>query len=286
MHPFLHVDQHWTQSRGVTTGTVVLSELPRGESPVTVATRSVKFVLEGTERYEIDGRSYVVRPGEFLLVDAGVDARAVLPENNVTRGICIYLDATEDAPAQLPVEVDPGISRSFQLSGRTMGFGRMLERVGGRLARERSLGEEAARALIRATAREFDEFQSSLAIELMKIDAAKPATRRDILQRVHRARAWLHDHVSRTVTLAELARVAGMSQFHLARSFAAVLGLPPAQYHLALRMRKAEEALRGGGMSIAEASMVFGFAEASSFSRAFSRVTGITPGQAIRNGRN
>jgi hypothetical protein len=73
--PFHHVDRHWTEARALGQSAVVFSELPRGDSPVTVATRSIKFVIEGTERYEFDGRSHVVKPGEFLIVEAGVAGR-------------------------------------------------------------------------------------------------------------------------------------------------------------------------------------------------------------------
>lgn len=281
--PFYHVCQHWTESRGLDRGCVVLSELPRGDSPVTVRTRSIKYVIEGTERYDIDGRTHVVRAGEFLFVDAGVEARAVLPDPGVTRGLCIYFEPSETMPAMPLTEGDPDIPRVFHMSSSFMPFGRALQRAGIRLAREKALAPPAATELIRQTMVEFGGLESNLALELMRIDAAKPSTRRDILQRVYRARAYLHDHVDRVIPLGRLAAIAGMSQFHLARSFRAVFGLPPGQYHAELRIRLAEKALRSGRMSIAEAAQYFGFAEASSFSRAFVRVAGITPGDASRN---
>jgi AraC-like DNA-binding protein len=161
-------------------------------------------------------------------------------------------------------------------------FGRVLERAARELMHEKTLSPASAEALIRATSMEFDLLHSDLATQLTRIDATKPSTRRDILQRVYRARSYLHDHPGRTVTLAEIAAVAGMSQFHLARSFRAVFGIPPVQYHAGLRIALAEKELRRGHISIAEAAQRFGFAEPSSFSRAFVRVAGITPGQASR----
>lgn len=281
--PFIHVTEHWTQSRGLGRGAVVFSELPRGDSPVTVNTRSIKYVIEGVERYEIDGRTYVVRPGEFLFVDAGVSARAVLPEPGITRGLCLYLQPDEAAPAMAPVDPDPDVPRAFHMSSAAVPFGRTLQRVARMLAREGRIAAEMAELLIRQTTREFGDLHSNLSLELMRIDAAKPATRRDILQRVYRARAYLHDHVDRAIPLARLAAIAGMSQFHLARSFRAVFGVPPGQYHAEFRIRLADQALRSGRMTIVEAAQQFGFAEASSFSRAFLRVAGITPGEASRN---
>ena len=56
------------------------------------------------------------------------------------------------------------------------------------------------------------------------LDAAKPSTRRDILQRLERARAHLHAHLDRNVALGELASVARLSRFHLARYFKRAFG--------------------------------------------------------------
>ncbi|HEX8829883.1 MAG TPA: AraC family transcriptional regulator, partial [Longimicrobium sp.] len=44
---------------------------------------------------------------------------------------------------------------------------------------------------------------------------------------VSRARAYLDEHWVRNVPLDELASVAGVSKFHLARRFTEAVGLPP-----------------------------------------------------------
>lgn len=281
--PFIHVDKHWEQSRALGRAAVVFSELPRGGSPIEVRTRAINYVIQGTERYEVDGRSYTVRAGEFLFVDAGVAARATLPDQGMTLGLCVYLPPTEHLGEVAPRPCDPGTENVFQMAAASSGFGRLLARAAREVVRERTMTLEATGALIGQAQIEFDAMQSRLAIELLRIDAIKPSTRRDVLLRVHRARAYLHDHVGGVVPLVRLAEVAGMSQFHLARSFRAVFGCPPGQYHAELRIRLADSALRGGQLSIGEAARRFGFAEASSFSRAFQRIAGITPGEACRN---
>ena len=64
--------------------------------------------------------------------------------------------------------------------------------------------------------------ESRAAIDGLK--AAKPSTRRELYRRLERARGFLHDHDDRNVTLAEMASVAGLSQFHLARYFKSAFG--------------------------------------------------------------
>jgi AraC-like DNA-binding protein len=124
--------------------------------------------------------------------------------------------------------------------------------------------------------------QSGLIRDMAAIAARKPATQRDLLQRVHRARDYLLSHPGRAVSLAELARFAGLSQFHLTRTFAAVFGLPPLRFHSVARLAAAERALRSGKVSIADAAALFGFSDRSSFARAFRRERGVYPSRIAR----
>ena len=278
--PFLHVREHWTRSRAPDRPMVIYSELPRGDSPVVVRSQVVMYVLEGTERYEIGGRSHVVRAGEFLFVDAGATARVVIPDSGPTRGLCVYLPSGDTASP--PAESDPEIDRGFHMPAIPSPLSHMLDLAGRRIARDGPLDSLTSAALMRHTMDGFAALEARLSSETMRVDAARPSTRRDILQRLYRARAWLHDHADGPVALTRVAAMAGMSQFHFARSFRAVFGMPPGRYHAELRIARAWAALHAGHLSVAEAARRFGFAEASSFSRAFHRVAGVSPGVATR----
>src|ERR1044071_1948836 len=117
---FGHVSAHITsRPPGCPDGRVVLSALGRGDSPIYCATPSLKFVLEGEERYEVDGRIRVVRPGEFLLVEAGTRLRAILPRCDRTVGLCIYLRQDEWTPYVTLAESDDGDARE-PAGGRVM----------------------------------------------------------------------------------------------------------------------------------------------------------------------
>lgn len=92
------------------------------------------------------------------------------------------------------------------------------------------------------------------------------------------ARAYLEAHVPDHVTLRELARVAGLSSYRLARAFTASLGMPPHAYHLHLRVRRAQLLLRAGA-PVAAVALDCGFADQSHLTRAFKRQIGLTPGR-------
>lgn len=84
--------------------------------------------------------------------------------------------------------------------------------------------------------------------------------------------------------LADLAARAGLSRFHLQRSFKAAVGLTPKQYVEACRVRKLKQSLRTS-QDVAEAVYDAGFGSSSRvYERADTRL-GMTPNQYRRGGR-
>ena len=272
MASFLHVRDHWTVSRpGDAEGRVVLSELKHGDSPVICDMRCLNFVLDGIEQYEINGRTVTVKAGEFIFVEAGTVAQVKMPLRQVTRGLCVYLpdDAAQHGPSPL--------GDVFQLATADGRLSRQLRDLAVLLAREPTLGPNAAAHIVRNAVTELESLTAQLAPKLMRIEAARPATRRHVLQKMERARRYLHDHPDRPVALPELAQVTAMSPFHLARSFQAVFGLPPADYHRRYRLELAALEIKQRDAPLAEVAQRYGFAEASSLSRAYRRIYGVSP---------
>ncbi|WP_187170494.1 AraC family transcriptional regulator [Salidesulfovibrio onnuriiensis] len=95
---------------------------------------------------------------------------------------------------------------------------------------------------------------------------------------VARAREYLDEHFAQGVSLADLARAAGLSPFHLSRVFTARTGLPPHEYQTARRIRRAKQLLEAGEPA-AQVAVACGFSDQSHLSRAFKRIMGMTPGQ-------
>ncbi len=95
---------------------------------------------------------------------------------------------------------------------------------------------------------------------------------------VARARAYLEAHFADDVSLSDLARVASLSPFYLARTFAREVGLPPHAYLESVRLRRAREML-DDGMSPAETAISVGYADQSHLTHRFRWVLGVTPGQ-------
>jgi AraC-like DNA-binding protein len=98
---------------------------------------------------------------------------------------------------------------------------------------------------------------------------------------IRRARDIIQARFNETVTLAELAAASHLSRFHLVRSFASGLGLPPHAYQIHVRIERARELLQKGMHSGQVASLV-GFSDQSHFTRHFKTIMRVTPSQYAR----
>lgn len=96
---------------------------------------------------------------------------------------------------------------------------------------------------------------------------------------VGRALQSIHADPSRPWTIEVLAREVGTSRTVLGERFRALLGRPPIDYVTAWRIQLAAERLRLGRESIAQVAIAAGYESETSFSRAFRRVTGQSPGR-------
>jgi AraC family transcriptional regulator len=87
------------------------------------------------------------------------------------------------------------------------------------------------------------------------------------------------------LTIARLAKVASLSQFHFARAFKAAVGNSPHQYVSAHRLERAKELLTRGDQSLLDIAIALNFSSQANFTRAFRKGAGMTPGQYRRGQR-
>ena len=101
--------------------------------------------------------------------------------------------------------------------------------------------------------------------------------------RLRRVLDYIETHLEQQITVAELAGVAFLSAFHFTRMFTATMGLPPHRYVSERRLEHAKALLASGDRSVADIALSSCFSSQASFSRAFRRVVGVTPGEYRRS---
>jgi AraC-like DNA-binding protein len=150
--------------------------------------------------------------------------------------------------------------RSDQLSSAFSALDGALERADCALAVEHWFAEVTTRVLELATERRPC---------LSRLGPDHPAIRR--------ARQCIEGRFHETVSLDELAREAGLSKFHLARTFTDNVGMPPHRYQMMLRLRTARRRIEAGD-PIKQVASLCGFADESHLTRIFRRWFGVAPG--------
>jgi AraC-like DNA-binding protein len=103
-----------------------------------------------------------------------------------------------------------------------------------------------------------------------------------LLAQLRRARDHIDRNYREPLDLDGLARVAGVSKYHFARSFEAAYGETPIRYLTRRRIERAQDLLRVANLTVTEVCMAVGFASLGSFSARFSRLVGESP-TAYRN---
>lgn len=97
---------------------------------------------------------------------------------------------------------------------------------------------------------------------------------------------YIHDNLEQSITVADLAAVAGLSHYHFTRLFRQEMGLAPHQYIIQARVQQAEQLLTTGTFSLAEVAHHVGFADQSHLTRHFKRLVGVTPKVVLQNSKN
>jgi AraC-like DNA-binding protein len=95
--------------------------------------------------------------------------------------------------------------------------------------------------------------------------------------RLEHTLSLIHERYSDQLSLAALARHAGMSVSRFSCVFREAVGTSPLEYVAATRMREARQRLRAPALSIAEVAYAVGFQDSNYFSRSFKQHHGMSP---------
>jgi AraC-like DNA-binding protein len=94
---------------------------------------------------------------------------------------------------------------------------------------------------------------------------------------IGRALHLLHERAAHDWTLDQLASEVGMSRSAFAERFARLVGEPPMQYLARWRMQLAARLLADGAAKVAAIALEVGYESEAAFSRAFKKMTGVSP---------
>ena len=93
---------------------------------------------------------------------------------------------------------------------------------------------------------------------------------------------YMHANLDGRLSVAELAREAGLSDAHFARAFRSTFNEPPHRLILRWRLERAIRLVSIQGLGLADAAIAVGFSDQAHFTHAMRRHFGVTPGSLLR----
>jgi AraC family transcriptional regulator len=117
----------------------------------------------------------------------------------------------------------------------------------------------------------------TLVMHVARLEPQRPTVNALPKWRLKRVQEHIDAHLDECISLADLARVAGLSRMHFAAQFRAATGYRPHDYLLYQRIESAKAKLSTTDMPLAEIALTVGFQAQAHFSTVFKRLTGETP---------
>ncbi|GAA1252987.1 AraC family transcriptional regulator [Kitasatospora nipponensis] len=105
-----------------------------------------------------------------------------------------------------------------------------------------------------------------------------------MLERLNQALDHLETRLDQEIDVAEVARIAAVSEYHFRRLFSALAGMPLPVYVRRRRMTLAGAEVLAGERTLLDVAVRYGYGSGEAFARAFRSVHGIGPGEARRTG--
>lgn len=283
---------------------ISLGELPRNGSlinysllrelktvPVIFRSFSVKYVLEGCERYTVNGKRYPVTNGEYLLANAHSEGSVEIDSDHIVKGLCIDI-----APEILSEVVasfmrpdtplpDSDLDRFFTTADffenrypteRTQ-VGIFLQELGSELSASPHEKREFNKEFYYTLSEKLVADHIPVFRQLKSIPTVKAETRKELLRRVTAGKAFMDKQWMSQLYMEQVALECGLSEYHFFRLFKAVFGISPHQYLIRIRLEKSLNMLQSRSYSVSETAFLCGFSDIHSFSKAFKKQYGMAP---------
>ena len=241
-------------------------------------------VLDGSGRYEYQGATYTLDPGDTFIIRPGV-SHHYLEQRNLSLMNFIWY------PEELPVTPEtlngiPGYRAFFDLEPQSRSIFRFEHRL--TLMPEQSAAMQMFYRRIEGELKKRpDGYQLAVGLIFTELLIAVSRIYNDSknaidkngndLQKIGNVLAYLDANYMHRISRAKAARIHGSSETTFSRSFKRIMSESFFEYLLNLRLRHARELLSGSDMSISEVAQACGFCDSNYLCYRFRVKFGVPP---------
>jgi AraC family transcriptional regulator len=259
---------------------------------------SIKYVCSGNEKYVVNGNSYNIKSGEYLL--ANHFSEGVVEIDKAVKGICI--DVAPDLLSEVVASyrrpdtliadhvLDTFFNTTSFLENKYNGTGTQVGKLLRNLDLQTSADSEENYSFDR-------EFYYSLAEcivadhvpiykQLQLVKGLKANTKKELFRRVNKGKQFIDANFLNPLETFDIACECGLSEYHFYRIFKAVFGVSPHQYIIHKKLHFAKTRIEAFKQSITDVATESGFSDVYSFSKSFKKCYGVSPSVYSKKGEN
>lgn len=264
-------------------------------SPAPFRSFSIKYVVDGTELYAINGTKYVVKNREYILANSHSEGYVEVGSRTAVAGICIDVapDILSEVVAGLlapdaPVS-DLDLDRFFssrdflenKYAAANTHLGACLLELENMLRENPSHDIHMNREFYLVLAEKIVQDHIPVFRKLQSVKAVKTETKKDLLRKVEKAKEYIDLFYRKELSIERIAMEVGLSEYHFFRLFRSVYALSPHQYMLRRRLMFARDVIRQEGLAVSVAAAMSGFSDIHAFSKSFRKFFGHAPSMTV-----
>jgi AraC-like DNA-binding protein len=288
----MFVDESLVKHEKADVGAVVFSMLTQYQVSMPFKNFAIKYVLEGTEPYRINGKKFLLESEQYLLANQHAEGGVMIDSKKPVKGICIDIrhtilsevlasfrrPDTEYADISLDTFFTTHHFMENQYHAKSTYLGQILSSLGHRITEETTFTEEFYYTLCEKIIQDHIPIYK----QLQTIPTIKYETKKHLLRCVLKGKEFIDNHFSNTLTIEAIAKESSLSQYHFFRLFKTIYKKAPYQYLNEKRLLFAKNALESGHYSVSDVAVMAGFSDIYSFSKAFKKMYKIAPSSFIK----
>ncbi len=251
---------------------------------------SIKYVLKGKEVYTIQGKTYDVSEGDYLVSNYGKKYDIDINSKENVEGLCLFIHKTFLEDVYLNMNKNEGFLLDHPFakisdvdlneaicSPHQNHLGNYFHQFYLNLQCGNFLSTTDSSEIFYYLSRQLLIHQKGVSDHHNKLEVRKKSTATELFDRLIKAKNMIDDEPEKEWSVATLSRAVALSEFHFFRTFKKAFNVSPYQYIIRQRIVKASVLLQQKSYSVAETALIAGFADIYSFSKAFKKYKGVCP---------
>lgn len=238
------------------------------------------FVMSGTGRYRVDGKTFSIQEGDLLIFNPGVRHQALYCPEAEVPATEFFVGFSDIQFQGIPANTMP-LPNGAILLHTTGELRRKLYRICTSMQEEKAVSRQGRYFMMKAYLMQFILLvirEQCEPVEKSKGCSFESVNKKYLVEQIIN---YFEDHYSEKISLDQIAENMYLSPFYISKIFKSETGETPIRHLIDIRLENAMALLEDGWQgSIQEVAARVGYDDAYHFSKLFKKRYGISPSQA------